>query len=57
VRLQPLAQMQHRVALAREQGVDGRAALGGQACEAAALKLVGDEDLALRGGQRGERGL
>ena len=55
--LQPLAQMKHRIALAREQGVDGDAALGGEALEAAAFELVGDEDLALRRGQLGERGL
>src|SRR5712691_5619450 len=46
-RLQSLAQMEHRVALAREQRVQADAALRGHLPEAAAFELVGHEHLAL----------
>ena len=45
--LQPLAQMQHRVAFAREQRVHAHAGLGGHLLEAAPFQLVRDEHLAL----------
>src|SRR5258705_11376620 len=45
--LQSLAQMEHRVALAREERVHADAGLGGQSLEAASVQLVRDEDLAL----------
>jgi hypothetical protein len=49
--------MKHRVALARQQRVQFNAGFRSKVFEAAALELVGDEDLALRGGELGERGL
>src|SRR5271157_2806369 len=45
--LQPITQVQHRVAFAREQRVDAHTAFGGHLLEAAALDLVPDKYLAL----------
>src|SRR4051794_17833990 len=45
--LQARAQMQHGVAFARQQGVDGHAALERHLLETQAVELVRDEDLAL----------
>src|ERR1700710_928054 len=53
--LQPLAQMEHGVPLARQQGIDVDAALGRELLEAAPLELVGDEDVALLAGELVER--
>src|SRR5690348_2476546 len=47
--------MQHRVALARKQGVDAYPAFSRQLLEAAPLEFVGDEDFALLVGQFVER--
>src|SRR5262249_36829207 len=55
--LQPLAQVQHRVALAREQRVHPDAGLGGHVLARAALELVGHEDRALVLGQLVDREL
>src|SRR5262245_14766497 len=49
--LQAAAQMQHGIALARKQGVQRHAGLGGQVLETLAFQLVRDEDRALVVGQ------
>src|SRR5271166_5691503 len=45
--LQSLAQMQHRIAFAREQRINAHAGFGGHLFEAAPLDLVSDKYLAL----------
>jgi len=45
--LQSLAQMQHRIAFARQQRIQAHAGLGGQFPEAAPVQLVGNKHLAL----------
>src|SRR5690242_16978809 len=45
--LQSLAQMPHRISLAREQRIHAHAGLGGQLLEAAPLQLVGHKHLSL----------
>src|SRR5258708_27943571 len=55
--LQTLPQMKHRVALAREQGVDVDAGLCRQLFEAAPFHFVGDEDVALFVGELFQREL
>src|SRR6266568_6090639 len=52
---QPLAQMKHRIALARKQRVDVYATFCRQLLEAAPLQFVRDEHFALVVGQFGER--
>ena len=47
----PLAQVKHRIVLAREQRVHAQARLRGQFLEAAALDLVRDEHVALLVGE------
>src|SRR5439155_279859 len=54
-RSQAFAQVQHRVALARQQGVDADTRGIGDLLEALAFDFVRDEDLALLGGQLVER--
>src|SRR5262247_1861826 len=49
--LQPLAQVEHRVALPREQRIDVHTGGGGDLLEAASLPLVRDEHRALLLGQ------
>src|SRR6202140_1461823 len=53
--LQSFAQMQHRVALAREQGIDVYTAFCRQFFEAAPFQFVGDEYFTLLVGQFAER--
>src|ERR1700693_138535 len=53
--LQSFAQMKHRVALAREQGVDADAAFCRQLFEAAPFQFVSDEYFSLLAGQFAER--
>ena len=45
--LQSLAQMQHRIAFAREQRIHAHAGLGGDLLEAAPFQLVRNKHLAL----------
>src|SRR5580704_9343390 len=52
--LQPLAEMQHRITLAREQGVDANSGFSGEFLEAAAFHFVRDEYFALFCGQVAE---
>jgi hypothetical protein len=52
---QSFSQMEHRVALAREQGVDVDAAFRRQLFEAAPLQFVSDEYFTLLVGQFAER--
>src|SRR5215469_10853044 len=56
VRLQAFAQMQHGVALARQQGVHTDAGVSRDLLEAASVQFVGDENLTLVCGQLIEGG-